>query len=125
MVERHFVPSVPLVLNWLRQVGQRLKLPDACQAHTGNPGPRDGRPAFAQSMFDDTGMTRFFTRMFNWSAQPVWLEPPATCTLDTWADNTGCRFAFTEPVTRAVLNVSFGECAHACTQCAARECARA
>ena len=36
IIERHFVPSMHMVLNWLQGYGNRLTLPQQCQVHLSN-----------------------------------------------------------------------------------------
>lgn len=99
-----------MLLNWLRPYGSaslaepaRLQLPDACQAHD-NGVPFNGLPAFGSTFFDSSAIGRSIQRWLDLPAVATWLRMPQTCNYVSWF-LTGCRFAFTEPITGVVLNV--------------------
>lgn len=110
IIQRHFVPSMPMLLNWFAPWGttQRQTLPSACQFHP-DATVNDGRPVFGQSFFDDSAIARFFQRVFGISKMPVWMRLPSSCTYAQWL-STGCKFGFTEPISGVTLNVRTAEC---------------
>jgi hypothetical protein len=44
---RHFVPSIPMLLNFLEPIRYKRNLPDECMT-LANPSQEDGQPVFAQ-----------------------------------------------------------------------------
>ena len=59
----HFVPSMPMLLNWLRPLVKRKKLPDTCMKHRAADS-FDGKPAFAQTFFDQSAWTTMLPDWF-------------------------------------------------------------
>ena len=59
----HFVPSMPMLLNWLRPLVKRRKLPDTCMKHRAADS-FDGKPAFAQTFFDQSAWTTMLPDWF-------------------------------------------------------------
>lgn len=131
----HFVPGMPMLLNWLQPVARREKLPADCMTHkagtgerdpqqTGRqaaagvmpaaawlpaawkmhaskrltpyppprstpsscPAARDGKPAFAQTFFDDTAMSTFLADIFNITVLPISVYAGDTCTLAGYSE---------------------------------------
>ncbi len=46
VIERHFIPSVPMMLNYLEPLATKRSLPNSCMNH--ERGVQDNKPAFAQ-----------------------------------------------------------------------------
>jgi hypothetical protein len=55
--------------------------------HLPLPAAKDGRPAFAQTFFDDTAMSTFLADVFNISVLPISVYPGDTCTLAGYSES--------------------------------------
>ena len=89
----HFVPSMPMLLNWLRPLAKRKKLPDTCMKHRAVDN-FDGKPAFAQTFFDQSAFT---TMLPDWfpaiPRMPISLFAQEGCTYEGYSEcgTTGYR----------------------------------
>jgi len=74
-----------MLLNWLRPVAKRKKLPDACMTNRGAPPPGD-RPAFAQTFWDQSAWTTMLGDWFPTIPRlPVSLFTQEACTYEGYS----------------------------------------
>lgn len=94
VLEALHVPGVPMILNLLRPYAERLYRPAQCAAGAG----------FASSFFSDAPVAALGFDRFA-------LDLPPSCTYESFASKgAGCKFAFTEPVSRTRVNVAVDTC---------------
>lgn len=105
-ITRHFIPSVAMVLNYLKTWDTKYGLPPECMVEQ---TINDGRPQFAQTFFDQSAFTTTIARMFNWTALPLSVLMPSTCTMESYASG-GCALLLDEPVSGTKLQLGLKEC---------------
>ena len=103
IVERHFVPSMHMALNWIASYNLKLNLPQVCQVHASQ--AYDGKPNFAQTFFDDSAMSTVWSRWFGLPRIPPYVATPSTCTYATYAAGLGCKLQFSEPISATAVQV--------------------
>lgn len=103
---RHFVPSMYMVLNYLKSWDTKYALPPECMVEQ---SINDGRPYFAQTFFDQSAMTTAISRFFNWSVMPLSVFTPSTCSYESYG-SSGCMLQFDEPVSNTKLQLGVREC---------------
>ena len=85
----HFVPSMPMLLNWLRPLVKRKKLPDTCMKHRAADS-FDGKPAFAQTFFDQSAWTTMLPDWFPAIPRlPINLFAQQGCTYEGYSEWCG------------------------------------
>jgi len=111
-IERHFVPSIPMILNYYAPAYLKRSLPASCQAQP-VPGVNDGiHPVFPRTFWDDSAWsTVILPYIFNYTRfTPQFINFPDTCTYDTYIGGVGCTFSARETVTGTQLQVGVDRC---------------
>lgn len=113
VINRHFIPSVPMLLNNLEPLRSRRRLPRQCQQHRPGQTVPDGKPVFAQTFFDDSAISTVFAQLLNMPSLKIpqfWIAP-SSCTYDRYVNGDGgCAVTIREPMTGANFNLG----AHVC-----------
>jgi hypothetical protein len=107
---RHFIPSFPMLLNYLAPLRAKETLPDECQAHA--PG-QSNTPIFGRTFWDDSAISTILSNVFNMSSLRIsqyWL-PPRTCTYERYVlGDAACSLSINEPLTNANFQVGIHQC---------------
>jgi hypothetical protein len=75
-----------MLLNWLRPLAKRKKLPDACMTHRAADN-NDGKPAFAQTFFDQSAWTTMLPGWFPAIPRlPIHLNAQEGCTYEGYSE---------------------------------------
>lgn len=106
---RHFVPSIPMLLNFIEPLNTRRSLPEQCMQRSLSDAD-NGKPAFAQSFWDTSAMSTVIADYFNYTRLPLFLNMPSTCTYETYMGGVGCKFIFNEPVSYTNIQVGIDKC---------------
>ena len=89
VIERHFIPGFPMLLNNLEPLRKRRHLPAQCQLHQA--GQLDSKPVFAQTFFDDSAISTVLANWFNMSSLrvPQFWFAPETCSYERYVSGDG------------------------------------
>jgi len=106
---RHFIPSIPMLLNFIEPLNSRRSVPSSCMQRSESDSD-NGKPAFAQTFWDTSAMSTVIADYFNFTRLPLFLNMPSTCTYETYMGGVGCKFMFNEPVSYTNIQVGIDTC---------------
>lgn len=92
-LEALHVPGMPMLLNALRPYAERLRRPDACANGAG----------FGSAFWSDSPLAGL-------GADYIRLDLPASCSYESFQAGAGCKFQFTEPVSKTRVLAAFDKC---------------
>lgn len=108
-VERHFIPSVPMILNYYEKPFNKLTLPSGCMRTDVQNGQT---PAFGQTFWDQSAWSTVLLPFFlnKSTTLPEYINWPDTCNLATYAAGLGCKITVDEPVSGTIFQVGVDRC---------------